>query len=82
MLLVHGLASNARLWDGAADALVELGYHVIAVDQRGHGQSDKPDEGYDMQSVADDLASLITALQLDRPVVAGQCWGGNVVIEL
>jgi len=82
VLLVHGLASNARLWDGAADALVELGYHVIAVDQRGHGQSDKPDEGYDMQTVADDLASLITALQLDRPVVAGQSWGGNVVIEL
>lgn len=82
VLLVHGLASNARLWDGAADALVELGYHVIAVDQRGHGRSDKPDEGYDMQTVADDLASLITALQLERPVVAGQSWGGNVVIEL
>jgi len=82
VLLVHGLASNARLWDGAASALAELGYHVVAVDQRGHGQSDKPDEGYDMQTVADDLASLITALQLDRPVVAGQSWGGNVVIEL
>ena len=82
VLLVHGLASNARLWDGAADALVELGYHVIAVDQRGHGQSDKPDEGYDMQTVADDLASLITALRLERPVVAGQSWGGNVVVEL
>lgn len=82
VLLVHGLASNARLWDGAADSLVALGYHVVAVDQRGHGQSDKPDEGYDMQTVATDLASLIASLQLDRPVVAGQSWGGNVVIQL
>lgn len=82
VLLVHGLASNARLWDGAAEALVALGYHVIAVDQRGHGRSDKPDDGYDMRTVANDLASLITSLQLDRPVVAGQSWGGNVVVEL
>lgn len=82
MLLVHGLASNARLWDGAATALVERGHPVVAVDQRGHGASDKPDDGYDMATVADDLASLVDALGWDRPLVAGQSWGGNVVVEL
>ena len=82
IVLVHGLASNARLWDGAADSLARLGYHVVSIDQRGHGQSAKPDDGYDMATVVGDLAALITAMRLDRPVVAGQSWGGNVVVEL
>jgi pimeloyl-ACP methyl ester carboxylesterase len=82
VMLVHGLASNARLWDGAASALCAKGYRVFAVDQRGHGLSDKPSSGYDMATVVNDLATLIGTLQLDQPVVAGQSWGGNVVIEL
>jgi pimeloyl-ACP methyl ester carboxylesterase len=81
-VLVHGLASNSRLWDGAASALAELGYHVVSLDQRGHGLSDKPDDGYDMATVVDDLARLIKQLGLQRPIVAGQSWGGNVVVEL
>ena len=82
IVLVHGLASNSRLWDGAASSLATLGYHVVAVDQRGHGLSDKPNDGYDMASVVEDLSSLIRTMQLVRPVVAGQSWGGNVVVEL
>lgn len=82
VVLLHGLASNSLLWLGAATELVRLGYHVVAIDQRGHGRSDKPDDGYDMPNVARDLATLIGDLDLDRPVVAGQSWGGNVVTEL
>ncbi len=41
-VLVHGLASNARLWDGVATALVAAGHPVFAVDLRGHGRSSKP----------------------------------------
>jgi pimeloyl-ACP methyl ester carboxylesterase len=81
-VLVHGLASNALLWQGVAMALAEQGEYAIAVDLRGHGRSSKPDAPYDVPTVANDLATLITALKLDRPVVAGQSWGGNVVIEL
>jgi pimeloyl-ACP methyl ester carboxylesterase len=81
-LLVHGLASNARLWDGVARRLAEAGHRVVAVDQRGHGRSSKPDDGYDMATVADDLAMLVEALGMERPAVAGQSWGGNVVVEL
>lgn len=80
-VLVHGLASNARLWDGVARRLASLGHAVVAVDQRGHGLSSKPDGGYDMATVADDLDLLIVELGFDRPVVAGQSWGGNVVLE-
>jgi len=81
-LLVHGLASNARLWDGVARRLGALGHCVVAVDQRGHGRSSKPDEGYEMSTVADDLMLLIETLGWTRPAVAGQSWGGNVVLEL
>lgn len=81
-VLTHGLASNARLWDGVARRLAALGHLVITVDQRGHGQSSKPDDGYDVPNCADDLALLIDVLDLEQPAVVGQSWGGNVVLEL
>jgi pimeloyl-ACP methyl ester carboxylesterase len=81
-LLVHGLASNARLWDGVARNLAAAGHRVVAVDLRGHGLSEAPEAGYDTDSAADDLAGLAAALGLRGPVVAGQSWGGNVVLSL
>lgn len=84
-LLVHGLASNARLWDGVARRLAAAGHEVLAVDQRGHGLSSEPEGGYDTATAASDLADLIAERGWtgDRaPVVAGQSWGGNVVLTL
>jgi pimeloyl-ACP methyl ester carboxylesterase len=82
LLLVHGLASNARTWDDVADRLAQRGHPVAAVDQRGHGHSDKPATGYDFATVCSDLAAVINGLGWTQPVVAGQSWGGNVVLEL
>ena len=84
MVLVHGRASNARLWDGVAAALTAAGHPVAAVDLRGHGRSSKPDHGYDVPTVAGDVHALLEHLrpQLGTPLVAGQSWGGNVVLEL
>jgi pimeloyl-ACP methyl ester carboxylesterase len=81
-VLVHGLASNARLWDGVATALAGAGHRVFAVDLRGHGRSSKPAGPYDLPTVAVDLGTVIERLGIERPVVAGQSWGGNVVLEL
>lgn len=81
-MLVHGLASNAALWDGVATLLSAAGHRVVAIDQRGHGQSDKPDDGYDFATLTADLLAVIDALDLERVVAAGQSWGGNVVLEL
>ena len=81
-VLVHGLASNLRLWDGVAEALHARGHTVVAVDQRGHGRSDAPESSYDMDTAVGDLLALVDALALPRPVLAGQSWGGNVVLEL
>ena len=74
-LLVHGLASNARTWDGVAQRLNAAGHHVVAIDQRGHGLSDKPSTGYDFAQITSDLRALIESLELRRPILAGQSWG-------
>lgn len=80
-LLVHGLASNALLWDEVAAELAKAGHGSYAVDLRGHGESDLPDEGFDAATAAADLAAVVTALELHDLVVAGQSWGGNVVVR-
>lgn len=81
IVMLHGLSSNAHMWNGVGDALAAHGYRGIAVDQRGHGLSDKPDGPYDMAAVTDDLAALLAAESIDRPVLVGQSWGANVVME-
>ncbi len=80
-VLLHGLSSNCRTWEAVATRLAAAGHRVVTVDQRGHGLSDKPSGGYDFVSVTADLARLLSALQLEQPIVVGQSWGGNVVLE-
>jgi pimeloyl-ACP methyl ester carboxylesterase len=80
LLLLHGVASNSRIWLRVAPLLSHR-FRVIALDQRGHGESDKPDAGYDFETVVGDAAALVEALGLERPVVAGHSWGGNVALE-
>lgn len=80
-LLLHGLASNSRTWFEAAEYLAARGHRVVAYDQRGHGHSDKPSGGYDFPAFINDLKCLLEALAIHRPIIAGQSWGGNVVLE-
>jgi pimeloyl-ACP methyl ester carboxylesterase len=80
IVLLHGLASNARWWVLVGPMLAQ-GRRVIALDQRGHGESDAPDTGYDFATTVGDLAAFIDELGLERPVVVGHSWGGNVALE-
>src|SRR5512138_2780970 len=81
-VLLHGLASNCRTWEAVARRLSAAGHRVVTVDQRGHGLSDKPESGYGFEEVSADLRALIEALDLpSRPIVAGQSWGGHVVLD-
>jgi len=80
LVLLHGLASQAHIWDLVAPRLSET-FRVIAVDQRGHGLSDKPDHGYDWATITSDLDAILKALKIDRAVLAGHSWGGNVALQ-
>ena len=81
-VMSHGLSSNCLTWEQVALELHGAGCPVVTVDQRGHGRSDKPDCGYDFESISADMEALITALKLERPVFLGQSWGGNVALHL
>ena len=81
ILLVHGLASNARIWDLLVPLLAP-NFRLVAIDQRGHGLSDTPDHGYDLATIAGDLAGAIGALGWSRPLVVGHSWGAHVALQL
>jgi pimeloyl-ACP methyl ester carboxylesterase len=80
-LLVHGLSSNALLWEGVGAALAAAGHRSVAVDLRSHGGSDGSDE-LGFERIVTDLAAVCATMGLERPVAVGQSWGGNVVLEL
>lgn len=81
ILLVHGLASNARIWNFVAPQLAES-FRVAAVDQRSHGlSSGSGDGGYGFEAVCADLREVCNRLGFDRPVVVGHSWGGSVALE-
>lgn len=81
LLFLHGLASSSHMIDLAAPALIGE-FHVVAYDQRGHGESSKPSAGYGFESMTEDAAAVIRQLGLERPVTLGHSWGANVALEL
>lgn len=81
LLLIHaGLVSSA-MWQPILPHLVD-GFHVIAVDSRGHGRSSNPAGELSYPLLADDIAAMIEALDLDKPLVGGWSDGGQVALEL
>ena len=82
ILLLHGLASNLRIWDLVAPILVQKGHSVLAIDLRGHGLSSKPTNGYDFDTVSNDVIRTIDHLGLRKPILVGHSWGGNVAVHI
>lgn len=83
LLLIHGFASNGRVnWvdTGWVDQLVKAGYRVVTMDNRGHGQSEKPLERelYSARSMARDAIALIKALELENVGVIGYSMGARI----
>lgn len=79
LILLHGLSSGSRIWDFTAPLLAQR-FRVIALDQRSHGLSDAPDDGYGFDDVTADLAAFIEALGLEPPALAGHSWGASVAL--
>ena len=80
VVLLHGLASNCRIWDFVASILGRQ-LRTLALDQRGHGRSFKPDTGYDFATVVSDLDGFMSAVGIENPVLVGHSWGGDVALE-
>jgi N-formylmaleamate deformylase len=75
LILLHGLMTNGLCWTSLAHTL-EKEFDVIMPDARGHGKSSVPDYGYQYEDHANDVAGLINALRLSRPVLLGHSMGG------
>jgi len=81
VLLLHGITGHARVWDHLAARLVP-GRRVIAIDQRGHGDSEAaPDDDYRVGTMADDVAAFVESLRLDRFTLLGHSMGGRIAIQ-
>jgi len=75
----HGWPLQGDAWEDQMLFLAEHGYRVIAHDRRGHGLSSKPWDGNHMDTYADDLATLIDALDLQGAALVGHSTGGGEV---
>jgi pimeloyl-ACP methyl ester carboxylesterase len=82
VLFLHGGNQTAHSWDLVSLALADR-YHVIALDQRGHGDTEWPRDGEaGRHAKADDARQILEALGIERPVVAGHSMGGIVSMTL
>lgn len=81
ILLVHGMRCNHAHMQPLFDHFSQR-HRVVAVDQRGHGESDKPQGSYSNDVMSADLQWLCTELGIDRPVAIGHSFGGSVLLYL
>jgi pimeloyl-ACP methyl ester carboxylesterase len=81
LLLVHGGTATSQSWASHLPAFTEH-FEVFTPDSRGHGRTDNPTGELGYRMMADDLASLIDALGLQRPLVLGYSDGGQIALEL
>jgi pimeloyl-ACP methyl ester carboxylesterase len=75
--LLHGLTAKAQDWGSVPDMLAKTGFHVFVFDMRGHGQSDKPEEGYGPEDHAADIEAWAVALGHAKIQVVGHSTGGR-----
>lgn len=82
VLLLHGGGQTRHAWKGTGTMLGDAGFHAVAYDSRGHGDSDwAPDGRYGHDAMVGDLVALIEALGGRRPVLVGASMGGGVSLE-
>lgn len=82
IVLLHGFAASQRWWDRVAPALERRGLRVIRFDLLGHGRSEKPRDGYEMEEQAERVADALEKLGVRRATVAGHSMGGTVASAL
>jgi pimeloyl-ACP methyl ester carboxylesterase len=80
VLLCHGFPESWYSWRHQLQALAEAGYHAVAPDMRGYGQTDKPEaiDQYTIFHLVGDMVGLAQALSPDKAVIVGHDWGAPV----
>ena len=80
VLLCHGFPESWYSWRHQLPALADAGFHVVAPDQRGYGQTDAPEENdaYTQFNLVGDIVGLVAALGERQAVVVGHDWGAPV----
>ena len=80
VILCHGFPESWYSWRHQLRALSEAGYHAVAPDMRGYGQTDRPEEidRYTLLHLVGDMVGLVDALGADKAVIAGHDWGAPV----
>jgi non-heme chloroperoxidase len=79
VVLIHGYPLNGASWEKQVPVLLTAGYRVITYDRRGFGKSSRPTTGYDYDTFAEDLRTLVTALDLHDFALVGFSMGGGEV---
>jgi non-heme chloroperoxidase len=79
VVLIHGWPLSGRSWEKQVPALIQAGHRVITYDRRGFGDSSKPTLGYDYDTFAKDLDTVLTTLDLRDVTLVGFSMGGGEV---
>ena len=80
VLLCHGFPESWYSWRWQLEALAEAGFHAVAPDMRGYGQTDRPEEmeKYTLLHLVGDMVGVLDALGADRAAIVGHDWGAPV----
>jgi len=80
VVLCHGWPESWYSWRHQIPALADAGFRVVAPDQRGYGQTDRPEaiESYNILNLVGDIVGLVNSLGVDSAVIVGHDWGGPV----
>ncbi|MDX6395374.1 MAG: non-heme chloroperoxidase [Streptosporangiaceae bacterium] len=81
VVFAHAWALSGDMWHQQIPDLAEAGLRCVVYDRRGHGRSDRPGRGYDLDTLAADLAALVNHLDLTDAVLVGHSLGASEVVR-
>ena len=84
ILLIHGFMQSHMSWQAQLNSDLAKEFRLVAIDNRGHGRSGKPEDDaayQDGQNWADDIAAAIKQLNLEKPILAGWSYGGLIMLD-
>ncbi|GAA5055992.1 alpha/beta fold hydrolase [Nocardia callitridis] len=81
VVFVAGWSLHSDMWEYQVPYFLDHGYRCVLLDRRGHGRSDRPTTGYDVDTRADDLAALLEKLDLTEATLVGHSGGGGEIVR-